>query len=125
MLGVSEKERLDSMVHDVIISSMEQPEIRMSAEVGQAMADLRKFMFQHVYLNPKAKGEEKKAVHLVKQLFEYYAERPDEMPQKYRDAIESGKCEKEQSVCDFIAGMTDHYAVMKYEEIFVPKAWKN
>lgn len=125
VLGVSGKERLDAMVHDVIVNSMDLPEIRMSAEVSQAMADLRKFMFQHVYMNPAAKGEEQKAIHLVEQLFEYYVEHPEEMPQKYRDSIEMGEYEKKQIVCDFIAGMTDHYAVMKYEEIFVPQAWKN
>ena len=125
VLGASGKERLDTMVHDVIVNSMERPEIRMSGEVSQAMMDLRKFMFKNVYLNPKAKGEEMKAVHLVRQLFEYYAEHPEGMPEKYQSAIRAGKCEKEQIVCDFIAGMTDHYAVMKYGEIFVPQAWKN
>lgn len=125
VLGTSGKKRLDTMVHDVIVNSMNHPEIRMSEEVSQAMADLRKFMFQNVYLNSEAKGEEKKAIHLVKQLYEYYTEYPQQMPEKYQLAIERGEAEKEQIVCDFIAGMTDHYAVMKYEEIFVPKAWKN
>lgn len=125
VLGVSGKERLDTMIHDVIVNSMDRPEIRMSPEVSQAMADLRNFMFKNVYMNPAAKGEEQKAIHLVKQLFEYYVEHPDRMPQKYQDAIAEGVYEKQQIVCDFIAGMTDHYAVMKYEEIFVPQAWKN
>lgn len=125
MLGISGKERLDAMIHDVIVNSMDQPEIRMSAEISQAMADLRTFMFKNVYMNPAAKGQEQKAIHLVKQLFEYYADHPEKMPQKYQDAIERGEYGKKQIVCDFIAGMTDHYAVMKYEEIFVPQAWKN
>lgn len=125
ILGQSGKERLDTMVHDVIVNSMDRPEIRMSDTVGKAMGDLRTFMFRNVYLNPEAKGEEKKAFHLVKQLYEYYIEHPGRMPEKYQLEIQTGEWEKEQIVCDFIAGMTDHYAVMKYEEIFVPQAWKN
>lgn len=125
VLGKSGKNRLDTMVHDVITNSMEKPEIRMSDEVSQAMVDLRKFMFQNVYLNPEAKKEEKKAISLVQQLYEYYVENQEQMPEKYQEAIQTGEWKKEQIVCDFIAGMTDHYAVMKYEEIFVPQSWKN
>ena len=125
VLGATGKERLDTMVHNVIVNSMECPAIRMSEEVSQAMADLRKFMFQNVYLNPEAKGEEQKAIRLVKQLYEYYIEHPKRLPEKYVDAIQKEIDPKEQIICDFIAGMTDHYAVMKYEEIFVPQAWKN
>lgn len=125
VLGATGKERLDTMVHNVIVNSMECPAILMSEEVSQAMADLRKFMFQNVYLNPEAKGEEQKAIRLVKQLYEYYIEHPKRLPEKYVDAIQKEIDPKEQIICDFIAGMTDHYAVMKYEEIFVPQAWKN
>lgn len=125
VLGATGKERLDTMVHNVIVNSMECPAIQMSEEVSQAMADLRKFMFQNVYLNPEAKGEEQKAIRLVKQLYEYYIEHPERLPEKYADAIQKEIDPKEQIICDFIAGMTDHYAVMKYEEIFVPQAWKN
>ena len=71
-LGDTGKRRLDTMVHDVIVHSMDRPEILMSEEVGQAMKELRKFMFYHVYLNPKAKGEEDKAVDLIRRLYEYY-----------------------------------------------------
>ena len=125
VLGVSGKERLDTMVHNVIVNSMECSTIQMSEEVSQAMTALRKFMFQNVYLNPEAKGEEQKAIRLVKQLYEYYIEHPERLPEKYADAIQKEIDPKEQIICDFIAGMTDHYAVMKYEEIFVPQAWKN
>ena len=71
ILGNSCKERLNTMVHDVIINSMDQPEIRMSEPVEKAMQDLRRFMFDNVYHNPTAKGEEDKAVHMIEQLFEY------------------------------------------------------
>lgn len=95
VLGSTGKERLNTMVHDVIVHSMEQPQIKMSEEVNQAMSDLRKFMFQNVYLNPEAKGEEKKAIALVKQLYEYYEEFPEQMPEKYVESIREERWEKE------------------------------
>ena len=112
------------MIHDVITQSMERPEIRMSAEIGEATAELRKFMFAEVYQNPRAKVEEQKAVHLVEQLYRYYIENLAALPAKYRERIGRGEGEKEQHVCDFIAGMTDLYAVKQYQEIFIPESWK-
>ncbi|HAX52789.1 deoxyguanosinetriphosphate triphosphohydrolase [Muricomes intestini] len=125
VLGNSGKERLDTMVHDVITQSMDRPVIVMSGEVQAAMAGLRKFMFENVYMNPKAKGEEDKAVHLIEQLYDYYIRHPELLPGQYLRSMErTGTC-REQTVCDYIAGMTDNYAVKKYEEFFVPEAWKN
>lgn len=125
VLGGSSKERLNKMVHDVITNSMDKPAIIMSEPVKSAMIGLRSFMFEHVYMNPKAKGEEDKAVHLIEQLYDYYIRHLELMPKQYLQAIDRpGSC-KEQVVCDYIAGMTDNYAVKKYEEFFVPEAWKN
>lgn len=125
VLGASSKVRLDTMIHDVITNSMEQPQIRMSEDVERAMIGLREFMFENVYQNPKAKGEEDKAVQMIEQLYDYYISHMELLPKQYRDAVTaSGNC-KEQVVCDYIAGMTDNYAVKKFEEFFVPEAWKN
>lgn len=124
VLGNSCKERLNTMVHDVIINSMDQPEIRMSERVEEAMQELRRFMFDNVYLNPKAKGEEDKAVHMIEQLFEYYVKHLELLPQQYLDAMSDPDNSREQIVCDYIAGMTDSYAVKKFEEFFVPESWK-
>lgn len=123
-LGGSCKARLNTMVHDVIINSMDRPEIRMSSEVEKAMKDLRAFMFEHVYLNPKAKGEEDKAVHMTEQLYEYYIRHLDILPQQFLDALTNPDNSREQIVCDYIAGMTDSYAVKKFEQFFVPESWK-
>lgn len=125
VLGCTGNERLDTLVHDVIINSMEQPKIRMSEEVGQAMADLRQFMFQNVYENQDAKQEEEKAIYLVKQLFLYYIKHFDKLPERYIQTYEMSEDTKEQTVCDYIAGMTDNYAVKKYNELFIPESWKN
>ena len=123
-LGGSCRERLDTMVHDVIINSMDRPEICMSEPVGRAMQDLRRFMFENVYLNPKAKGEEDKAVHMIEQLFDYYVKHLELLPEQYLDSVSDPGNSREQIVCDYIAGMTDSYAVKKFEEFFVPESWK-
>lgn len=125
VLGHSTKTRLDTMVHDVIIHSMDQPEIRMSDEVGEAMRGLRGFMFEHVYMNPTAKGEESKAIHMVTNLYIYYMEHPDLMPEQYQKMLRGCEVTREQAVCDYIAGMTDSYAVKKFQEYFIPESWKN
>ena len=112
-LGASPRQRMNAMIHDVITQSMDCPEIRMSPEIGEATAELRKFMFAEVYQNSRAKAEDM-----------YYIEHISELPEKYRDRIERGEGKKEQNVCDFIAGMTDLYAVKQYQEIFIPESWK-
>ena len=125
VLGGSCRERLDTMVHDVIINSMDRPEICMSEPVDRAMHDLRRFMFENVYLNPKAKGEEDKAVHMIEQLFDYYVKHLELLPEQYLESISEPDNSRERVVCDYIAGMTDSYAVKKFEEFFVPESWKN
>lgn len=124
ILGGSCKARLNKMVHDVITNSMDQPEIRMSPQVGKAVADLRKFMFENVYLNPKAKGEEEKAIHMIEQLFDYYMRHPKALPQQFQEALLRSESSREQIVCDHIAGMTDSYAVKKFQDYFIPESWK-
>ena len=124
VLGNSCKERLNRLIHDVITNSMDRPEICMSPAVEKAMTNLRKFMFENVYLNPKAKGEEDKAVHMIEQLFTYYMKRPEALPQQFKNALEHTDVSREQIVCDHIAGMTDSYAVKKFQDYFVPESWK-
>ncbi|MBO5460408.1 MAG: deoxyguanosinetriphosphate triphosphohydrolase, partial [Ruminococcus sp.] len=124
VLGDTGNRRLNTLVHDVIVNSMDQSVINMSDEVGQAMADLRKFMFDNVYLNQEAKQEEDKAISLVRQLYYYYIEHFERLPERYIQMYECTGDAKEQIVCDYIAGMTDTYAVKKYNELFVPESWK-
>lgn len=125
VLGKTSKLRLNTMVHDVITQSMGKPEIRMSEEVEAAMRGLREFLFEHVYLNPVAKGEEAKAIHMVTNLYQIYMEKPELMPEQFVKMLDTGSASREQAVCDYIAGMTDSYAVHCFEEYFIPKCWKN
>ena len=124
ILGNSTKERLNTITHDVITNSMEQDKIQMSEEVEEAMQGLRRFMFDNVYRNPVARQEEHKAVEMVKNLYSYYMEHVDKLPQEYLRLMEMNGDSQEQIICDYIAGMTDNYAVKTFQEIFVPESWK-
>ena len=123
-LGSGLKERLNTLTHDVIINSMDKPDICMSEEIAEVMRDLRKYMFANVYQNPKAKGEETKAIHMIENLYFYYEDHVEALPEEFLRRLQTGDT-KEQIVCDYIAGMTDNYAVKKFQDIFVPEAWKN
>ena len=123
VLGMTTKERLNTLIHNIIMNSMGKNDIVMSEEIGGAMQDLRKFMFQKVYTNPAAKGEEAKAERLLCELYAHYMGHIDILPEQYQRMHSEGE-KKERVVCDYISGMTDQYAVAKYREFFLPKAWE-
>ena len=87
------------------------------------MLGLRGFMFENVYRNPIAKKEESKAIHMITNLYEFYIKNPEFLPEHSQNMLKKGE-ELSQVVCDYIAGMSDQYSVMKFEEEFVPKSWK-
>ena len=124
VLGNTSKERLSTMIHDVIAQSVGKPRISMSEEVEEAMRGLRKFMFENVYLNPIAKSEEGRAIKMIQSLYEYYIEHFEQLPEEYLRMAEMDGEQKEQVVCDYIAGMTDNYAVKTFQKIFIPESWK-
>ena len=124
VLGDTVKDRLNIMIHDIISNSMDKPSIFMSPNVEQAMRGMREWMFEHVYRNPAAKGEEGRAQQLIVTLYEYYLKHVDELPEEFRMMMETRGEKKERVVCDYIAGMSDGYAIDRFEELFVPKAWK-
>ena len=123
VLGMTTKERLNTLIHNIIMNSMGKNDIVMSEEIGGAMQDLRKFMFQKVYTNPAAKGEEAKAERLLCELYAHYMGHIEILPEQYQRMHSEGE-KKERVVCDYISGMTDRYAVAKYREFFLPKAWE-
>lgn len=123
ILGFSTRERLNTLIHDIIKNSQHQNKIVMSPAVSDAMHDLRQFMFGSVYTNPVAKGEETKAKELLQRLFEYYMQHIDLIGETNLHMLEAGEA-KDRVVCDYIAGMTDQYAVAKYNEYFLPKQWQ-
>ena len=124
VLGNSTKERLNTMISDIIMNSIGKNDLVMSEPVRKAMTELRKFMFESLYLNPTAKSEEAKADKLITELYRNYVANTDKLPDTYKRFITEFDERPEQVVCDYIAGMSDQYSISKFQEIFVPKAWK-
>lgn len=125
VLGHSVRERLDTMIHDIIDSSMGKPQIIMSPGMEEAMQGLRSWMFEHVYRSDIPKAEEGRAQQLIVSLYHYYMEHVIELPEEYLLMMVQRGEKKERVVCDYIAGMSDSYAIEKFKELFVPKAWKD
>lgn len=118
--GEQHGERINTMVRGVVQASGEG-EICMDDSLYSAMMELRAFLFERVYTNPEAKGEECKAEAMLLSLYEYFQENPDEMPAEFRiTALAEGI---PRAVCDYISGMTDRYAINLYKELFIPKVW--
>jgi len=114
ILGETHSQRIDTMVRDLIKSSMNKPQICRSLEIKKATADLRNFLFEKVYIGSRAKSEEKKAQKLLEILFHYYLDNVEKIPEDY------SSFDSEQIVIDYIAGMTDRYAISKGKELFIP-----
>ncbi len=125
VLGNSLRERLNICIHDVISESKNQHEISMSEEVWNAFMELRTFMNEHVYSHSEAKMEEGKAEHMVQELYSYYVSNPDKLPPEFKKIAESEELNysKERAACDYVAGMTDQYAIAIYENLMIPKRW--
>ena len=120
VLGRTKSDRITAFIMNIIQNSTD--DIRMDPEMQKVYEQLIAFMFEAVYRNPLAKGEEGKARDLVKYLYTYFNAHVERMPEEYRQiAAEEGS---ERAVCDYISGMSDRYAVSLYEDIFVPKFWQ-
>ena len=122
VLGCTHSARINTLVTDAIRTSREAGTICLSPTVDKALKDLRAFMFERVYRNPVAKGEESKAKAMLGRLFEYYVAHPEALPEDFQPQLSFDGMER--TVCDYIAGMTDNYAVDKYTEIFIPAGWQ-
>lgn len=122
VLGTTPNQRLNCLIHDIIINSIEKDDIQMSDRISKAMRDLRQFMFDRVYENPQAKEEEKKAQMLMETLYQYYLKHIDSLPDEFLNFLSEG-VSKEQVVCDYVGAMSDRFAIAKYEEIYIPKSW--
>lgn len=121
VLGKTHGERIDSLVLDMIAYGQRTGDIGLSPEVDSYRRQLRAFMFEHVYRHPVAKGEEGKAMDMLRSLFTYFLKHVDQLPADYLRLMDTDS--KERVVCDYIAGMTDRFSVAKYSSIFIPKSW--
>jgi dGTPase len=119
VLGRTQAARINTLVSDLVATSEDAPEIALSEPVFGAMDELRDFMFERVYLRAQARHEQDKAIGLVRALFAHYLEHPEDVPQEYHRA----PGDLPTRVADYIAGMTDRYAVTVYEQLFLPRGW--
>lgn len=122
ILGNTPSERINKMVSSVIEASYDKNEIKMTTEVGQATHELREYLFKNVYRNPIAKKDEDKAKELLRNLFRYFVKNPDKMPEFFYNNTKTESVER--CVCDYIAGMTDRYAIDLYKDLFIPRVWE-
>ncbi len=118
-LGYKKSTRINTLVLNCINNSRD--DILLDCATQQVFDELHKFMFEKVYTNPECKSEESKAVDMIQKLYSYYAEYPKKMPEPFGMIAERDG--REIAACDFIAGMTDRYAVRIFNELFIPKAW--
>lgn len=119
-LGHTRTQRLTTLIQSVVKNSV-QGCIAMGPDIQKVYEQLHDFMFQAVYMNEYAKKEEKKVPHIIKSLFLYFLQHPEKLP-PYMQGIakEEGP---QRAACDYVSGMTDHFAVANYQALFIPKAW--
>lgn len=122
VLGESHGQRINTMVTSIIRASEGRPVIEMEPEIRSITSRLHAFLFENVYKNPIAKGEEGKAEEMLERLYDYFIHNPDRLPKEYQmTADEEGI---PRAICDYIACMTDRYAVNLYKQLFIPDPWR-
>ena len=111
-LGGNHSERIDSLVKDVVATSAGRPWVKMTAAAAKNLQELRKYLFAHVYFRPEAQAEEQKIHTMIRQLYDYFRQNPQELPPEYRQIA------PRQAVADYIAGMSDPFALAEYQRLF-------
>jgi dGTPase len=114
ILGATGSNRIDTLVHDLVEHSERAGDIVQGEPVGAAMLRLRTFMFERVYLGPTARAEHAKIERVLRGLFDWYVDHPGELPEGVAGASEADR------VVDYLAGMTDRFALRAWAERFVP-----
>ncbi len=122
ILGREHRERINTMVLDLIQTNWNEPGvIKMSPAIKMATDRLRDFLFEYVYIGSEAKREEAKARHVVRCLYRYFQRNPENLPGEYLKRARTGNAER--VVCDYIAGMTDRFAIRVYKDLYIPHPW--
>ena len=119
VLGATTSKRISTLISSIVTD--ESRSIKMSPEIRECFDTLRDFMYAAVYSNPIAKSEEGKAMDIIKYLYSYFLSNPEKLPRLYLSISEKDGLPR--AVCDYIAGMSDHYAIRFYEELVIPKSW--
>ncbi|MDW8027962.1 MAG: deoxyguanosinetriphosphate triphosphohydrolase [Armatimonadota bacterium] len=125
VLGQTHSQRITTLVWDIIEQGIEDGNLKMSEKVLKALNELKDFLFERVYLNAKqVKAEAKKCWVVIERLFDYYMHNPDELPVGLQEKKSMSQEELARIVCDYIAGMTDRYAIDQFTRLFVPQGWQ-
>lgn len=122
VLGGTHSERISTMVSSVITESEKKGDIAIGTEVGGATAELHEFLYENVYFNPIAKGEEGKAEAMLEVLYNHFNKHPEKLPDEYRAMLQTEGSARISA--DYISGMTDRYAVNKYKQLFIPEPFR-
>jgi len=120
LLGKTGSERIDALVHDLVDASAQTSHIVQTPEIGQAMAELREFLFATVYARAQEQSGGEKIRQLLTELMEYFLQHPEALPEP---PVKTGHAELVRAVTDHVAGMTDRYAQRLYLELFMPRCW--
>lgn len=123
LLGANKRDRINSLIYDIVNNSIDKPQVSLSQSYETALDTLRSFMFERVYVNSDAKKEEIKANRMITGLYDFYKNNPSELPLFYIANIE--KFGLDNSISDYIASMTDRFAIETYGNIFIPKSWRD
>jgi dGTPase len=132
VLGATGSQRIDTLVHDMVEHSARAGDVVQGPEAGPAMAELRKFMFEHVYLGPAVRAEHARIANVVRKLFEHYVEHPELLPaiggvgeadDRAGDGRGGGQSDLAERVTDYVAGMTDRYCIREYTDLEVPRVF--
>ncbi len=120
LLGANHSSRIQTLVHDMIETSVERDDIWMSEPIWEAMMELRGFLFERVYTSEPVMREVYKAEHLIEDLFDYFVYHYEQVPQEYKDISEGDPL---RAVTDYVAGMTDRFAKNYFMDMFIPHSW--
>ncbi|HEV3310251.1 MAG TPA: deoxyguanosinetriphosphate triphosphohydrolase, partial [Chloroflexota bacterium] len=120
VLGSTRSARINTVVTDIVETSQGRPVLEMSPSTLEATDRLRSFLFDNVYMSETVKREWSRAHNVVTQLYRHFLAHPDALPSGFQPASE---VDLHQSVCDYVAGMTDQYALQAFQSVFVPRMW--
>ena len=123
ILGNTSSERINTMIIGIVKKSYGKPIVEMEKEIYEATMELRQYMFKTVYMDPVVKSEEVKIKRLLTELYKYYMEDLRRIPENHLSLYEGRVHSDEDIVSDYIAGMTDTYAMKQIKNIFIPKGW--
>lgn len=124
VVGYTHGKRINTMIVDVILNSKNLDKIKMSDEISECTSELRDFLFENVYYNIIAKSEDEKTTFIIEKIFEYYIKHFDALPEFYLTIYNENSFSKSEIIKDYIAGMTDRYAMKVFEDLYIPKPWK-